>query len=351
MIRTRIKGTGIKAASSPDTEPNFYQMEYCPTPSNSSCCYISVSLPSTPTKSENCETPSQGAADSVRSEDSLSVKSPETPMTSSDGHKKKSAATSNRSRVKTQLSKNAKFDNRKRWKAGGSNDIPAFVELITTNFSVTENSRYCGMTPKKNTGSKAASSPHTEPILCPMEHPDNVFGPRKDGTHEKDPRTDTERSRRNSSLSLKTRVTPSDGNAGRREGVSNHRRLKARISTEVKFDTQKSWASMTLGFHDMPCVADDSSIHSHSSTLKWFDSYFSTAEQDVCDQLGDKSNGTLNTDADDAFTNPAFVDELKLTPECSIPTLNDPFDGGVAFLEGKPFSYLERININSLEPR
>lgn len=29
MIRTRIKGNGMKAASSPNTEPNFYAMEYC----------------------------------------------------------------------------------------------------------------------------------------------------------------------------------------------------------------------------------------------------------------------------------------------------------------------------------
>jgi hypothetical protein len=29
MARTRVKGNGIKAASSPHTEPNFYMMEYC----------------------------------------------------------------------------------------------------------------------------------------------------------------------------------------------------------------------------------------------------------------------------------------------------------------------------------
>jgi hypothetical protein len=29
IIRTRIKGNGMKAASSPSTEPNFYDMEYC----------------------------------------------------------------------------------------------------------------------------------------------------------------------------------------------------------------------------------------------------------------------------------------------------------------------------------
>jgi hypothetical protein len=29
MIRTRVKGTARKKASSPDSEPNFYQMEYC----------------------------------------------------------------------------------------------------------------------------------------------------------------------------------------------------------------------------------------------------------------------------------------------------------------------------------
>lgn len=28
IVRTRIKGNGIKAASSPETEPNFYKMEY-----------------------------------------------------------------------------------------------------------------------------------------------------------------------------------------------------------------------------------------------------------------------------------------------------------------------------------
>jgi len=30
MVRTRVKGTGTKAASSPTTEPNFYAMEPCP---------------------------------------------------------------------------------------------------------------------------------------------------------------------------------------------------------------------------------------------------------------------------------------------------------------------------------
>lgn len=29
MVRTRVKGNGMKAASSPHTEPNFYMMEYC----------------------------------------------------------------------------------------------------------------------------------------------------------------------------------------------------------------------------------------------------------------------------------------------------------------------------------
>lgn len=29
MIRTRVKGTGVKAAASPSTEPNFYDMEPC----------------------------------------------------------------------------------------------------------------------------------------------------------------------------------------------------------------------------------------------------------------------------------------------------------------------------------
>jgi hypothetical protein len=29
MVRTRVKGNGMKAASSPNTEPNFYMMEYC----------------------------------------------------------------------------------------------------------------------------------------------------------------------------------------------------------------------------------------------------------------------------------------------------------------------------------
>jgi hypothetical protein len=35
MTRTRIKGCGMKAISSPDTEPNFYRMEYCPVASDS----------------------------------------------------------------------------------------------------------------------------------------------------------------------------------------------------------------------------------------------------------------------------------------------------------------------------
>ena len=29
MVRTRVKGNGLKAASSPETEPNFYEMEPC----------------------------------------------------------------------------------------------------------------------------------------------------------------------------------------------------------------------------------------------------------------------------------------------------------------------------------
>ena len=31
MVRTRVKGIGMKAASSPATEPNFYSYESCPT--------------------------------------------------------------------------------------------------------------------------------------------------------------------------------------------------------------------------------------------------------------------------------------------------------------------------------
>ena len=30
MIRTRVKGNGMKAASNPLSEPNFYEMPYCP---------------------------------------------------------------------------------------------------------------------------------------------------------------------------------------------------------------------------------------------------------------------------------------------------------------------------------
>jgi hypothetical protein len=35
MIRTRVKGTAIKPSSSPDSEPNFYDMEYCGAPDDS----------------------------------------------------------------------------------------------------------------------------------------------------------------------------------------------------------------------------------------------------------------------------------------------------------------------------
>jgi hypothetical protein len=35
MIRTRVKGTAIKPSSSPDSEPNFYEMEYCGAPVDS----------------------------------------------------------------------------------------------------------------------------------------------------------------------------------------------------------------------------------------------------------------------------------------------------------------------------
>lgn len=35
MVRTRVKGTGVKAAASPETEPDFYRMEYCFVGSNS----------------------------------------------------------------------------------------------------------------------------------------------------------------------------------------------------------------------------------------------------------------------------------------------------------------------------
>jgi hypothetical protein len=34
MLRTRVKGTGVKAAPSPDTEPDFYDMDFSLDPSN-----------------------------------------------------------------------------------------------------------------------------------------------------------------------------------------------------------------------------------------------------------------------------------------------------------------------------
>eukprot|EP00529_Nitzschia_sp_RCC80_P012830 CAMPEP_0113509968 /NCGR_PEP_ID=MMETSP0014_2-20120614/37869_1 /TAXON_ID=2857 /ORGANISM="Nitzschia sp." /LENGTH=606 /DNA_ID=CAMNT_0000405855 /DNA_START=291 /DNA_END=2111 /DNA_ORIENTATION=+ /assembly_acc=CAM_ASM_000159 len=38
MVRTRVKGNGSKAASSPTTEPNFYRMEFCERPDGSGSC-------------------------------------------------------------------------------------------------------------------------------------------------------------------------------------------------------------------------------------------------------------------------------------------------------------------------
>jgi hypothetical protein len=59
----------------------------------------------------------------------------------------------------------------------------------------------------------------------------------------------------------------------------------------------------------MPSAADDSSIHSHGSTLKWLGSYFLAADQDVCHH-GDSSNSTLSTDECDAFTDPGFTSTI-----------------------------------------
>eukprot|EP00529_Nitzschia_sp_RCC80_P018815 CAMPEP_0113496968 /NCGR_PEP_ID=MMETSP0014_2-20120614/30390_1 /TAXON_ID=2857 /ORGANISM="Nitzschia sp." /LENGTH=514 /DNA_ID=CAMNT_0000390897 /DNA_START=444 /DNA_END=1988 /DNA_ORIENTATION=+ /assembly_acc=CAM_ASM_000159 len=38
MVRTRVKGNGSKAASSPATEPNFYRMEFCERPDGCGSC-------------------------------------------------------------------------------------------------------------------------------------------------------------------------------------------------------------------------------------------------------------------------------------------------------------------------
>ena len=47
MVRTRIKGNGSKAASSPATEPNFYKMEFCRRPDESDSCSRSGSTTDT----------------------------------------------------------------------------------------------------------------------------------------------------------------------------------------------------------------------------------------------------------------------------------------------------------------
>jgi hypothetical protein len=58
MIRTRVKGTAVKAASSPDSEPDFYQMEYCGDPSDSFFdCHRDSSLPPTANKPTGAESP------------------------------------------------------------------------------------------------------------------------------------------------------------------------------------------------------------------------------------------------------------------------------------------------------
>jgi hypothetical protein len=46
MIRMRVKGTVVKPASSPDSEPDFYRMEYCSVPSDGffDCYFDSTSL-------------------------------------------------------------------------------------------------------------------------------------------------------------------------------------------------------------------------------------------------------------------------------------------------------------------
>jgi hypothetical protein len=60
MIRTRVKGTAVKAASSPDSEPDFYQMEYCGDPSDSFFdCHCGSSLPPTTNKPTSAESPTQ----------------------------------------------------------------------------------------------------------------------------------------------------------------------------------------------------------------------------------------------------------------------------------------------------
>jgi hypothetical protein len=242
MIRTRIKGTGIKASSSPDTEPDFYQMEHCPAPSEK----VFAALLSNAKAKRSRERTSQADGESVRSQDNSSTQSLEIPVLRCDRTDKTRMGISNCRRLKRRKSKEYLAENRKSSNGcRGGHDIPAFIEMI---------------------------------------------------------------------------------------GVPSIDEMIEVPSTET----------------------DDSSIRSHRSTLKWLDSYFSTETHDANSQCG-STVSTLSAEEDDGSSAPPFSPtpepdiNINVDIESSLPQLEEPGNGSIAFFEGKSFYYLQHIDIDSLD--
>jgi hypothetical protein len=241
MIRTRIKGTGIKASSSPDTEPDFYQMEHCPAPSEK----VFAALLSNAKAKRSRESSSQADGESVRRQDNSSTQSLEIPVLRCDGAERARMGISNCRRLKRRISKEYPPENRK--SSNGrreSLDIPAFIEM------------------------------NGVPSI------DEMIG------------------------------IPSMG-------------------------------------------TEDSSIRSHRSTLNWLDSYFSTETHDANSQSG-STVSTLSAEEDGPSVPPFSPSpepniNINVDIESSLPQLEEPGNGSVAFFEGKSFYYLQHIDIDSLD--
>jgi hypothetical protein len=204
MTRTRVKGTAIKAASSPETEPDFYQMEYCPEPNGSiSSGPSDSSFVITPAPRENSNSESSLGDDASVQNEGQCVVSLESPVATAKRSKRVPASQSNRRRSKRRI-KGLEADHCVSWTVRSSVspvfDIPAFVEVISNNSFKTDDSsihshcsstlnwldEYFSTTPPEQGGQScsAGSTLNTEqdnvsvdPIASPMSEPEIMIDP------------------------------------------------------------------------------------------------------------------------------------------------------------------------------
>jgi hypothetical protein len=200
MTRTRVKGTAVKAASSPETEPDFYQMEYCPDTNGNFSSGPSDSSFVTPASSSGES--SLGDDASVQNEGRCMVFL-ESPVATAKRSKRVPASQSNRRRSKRRI-KELETDHCVSWTVRSSVspvfDIPAFVEVISNNSFETDDSsihshcsstlnwldEYFSTTPPEQGGQtcSAGSTLNTEqdnvsvdPISSPMPEPEIMIDP------------------------------------------------------------------------------------------------------------------------------------------------------------------------------